>query len=72
MQALIEYTAQLWQGAVLSLVSAGACRCHGIQHSFQPGKGENTYYSFSTAPEALGTPAFNFQDAVDSWWAPQH
>lgn len=46
-----------------------SCRCHGITHSYQPGKGENTYFAFATVPEALGTPAFNFQDAVDSWYS---
>jgi hypothetical protein len=62
----------LCQSTVLSLVSARACRCHGIEHSFQPGKGENTFYAFSTDPAGLQTPAYNFKDAVDSWWAPQH
>jgi hypothetical protein len=53
--------------AVLTAVSAHACRCHGIEHSYQPGKGENTFYAFSTDPAGVQTPAYNFQDSVDSW-----
>lgn len=58
-----------WNATMAAAAQAWSDGCHNITHSYEPGKGENTYYSFANSADALGTPVFNYQDAVDSWYS---